>query len=90
MSRHLGVWMNGERVGTWTWLRGTHRFNYHHEWQHSPRYRPLSLSMPWTGNTLQGDQVGWFFDNLLPDNPDVHGCACASWPPWDCPLRVRR
>lgn len=63
--------MNGERVGTWSVLRGEHVFDYDADWLHSPRFRALSLSLPFTGASIKGDGVGWFFDNLLPDNPGI-------------------
>jgi len=77
----LWVWMNGELVGKWSRGRtGRHLFTYEASWLESPRVRSLSLSMPITpGRTVEGDTVGHFFDNLLPDDerirrrlPSVH------------------
>jgi serine/threonine-protein kinase HipA len=69
----LWVWMNGERVGTWSRGRtGRHLFTYEATWLESPRVRSLSLSMPITpGRTVEGDAVGYFFDNLLPDDDRI-------------------
>jgi serine/threonine-protein kinase HipA len=69
-SRSLSVWSNGERVGTWTIpARGETQFLYDQAWQASAVGRPLSLSLPYTGDqALRGDVVRDFFDNLLPDS----------------------
>lgn len=66
----LWAWMNGELVGIWSQGRtGHHRFRYDPTWLESTRVRPLSLSMPITSDrTVEGDAVGAYFDNLLPDN----------------------
>jgi len=66
----LWVWMNGERVGTWTSSRAaTHKLTYESGWIESPRGRPLSLSLPFTADrTIAGDKVAHFFENLLPDS----------------------
>ncbi len=70
-ARSLAVWMNGERVGTWTLpARGPQTFTYDETWLHSSQFRPLSLSLP-TGlgsAALSGDAVESWFDNLLPDS----------------------
>ncbi|MDD5335469.1 MAG: type II toxin-antitoxin system HipA family toxin [Rhodoferax sp.] len=69
----LGVWMNGEHVGTWSVGRtGNHRFEYEPSWPSHPRSRPLSLSLPFTANNqLEGAVVKNYFDNLLPDNESI-------------------
>lgn len=69
----LIVWMNGERVGEWGALRGgTPYFRYAESWADSPRARALSLSLPLTADLeLRGEQVEYYFDNLLPDNPEI-------------------
>lgn len=71
--RELWIWMNGEPVGVWTRGRtGRHRFTYETSWLASPRVRPLSLSLPISADrTIEGEIVGNFFDNLLPDNEQV-------------------
>lgn len=67
--RDLGVWMNGERVGTWTSHPGrTDEFVYAKEWLTTPDARPLSLSMVLQPEPFRGPRVAAFFDNLLPDN----------------------
>ena len=70
-ARSLAVWMNGERVGTWTFpARGAQAFSYAESWLHSSQFRPLSLSLPagLGASTLSGDAVESWFDNLLPDS----------------------
>lgn len=65
--------MNGERVGEWGSLRGgTSFFRYESSWANSRHARVLSLSVPLTANLeVRGPQVDNFFDNLLPDNPEI-------------------
>lgn len=72
-SRSLSVWSNGERVGTWTIpARGETQFLYDKTWRESAVGRPLSLSLPYTGDQpLRGDVVRDFFDNLLPDSEPI-------------------
>jgi len=67
------VWSNGERVGTWTIPpRGETQFLYDKSWRESAVGRPLSLSLPYTGDQLlRGDVVRDFFDNLLPDSEPI-------------------
>lgn len=69
-SRSLSVWSNGERVGTWTIpARGETQFLYDRTWRESAVGRPLSLSLPYTGDLpFRGHAVRDFFDNLLPDS----------------------
>jgi serine/threonine-protein kinase HipA len=69
----LDIWMNGERVGTWSVGRtGRHRLDYAPSWRASQRSRPLSLSLPFTAdNRLEGDAVRNYFDNLLPDSDSI-------------------
>lgn len=74
LTRALGVWMNGVRVGTWRLPpRAPEEFEYDPEWVASDRYRPLSLSLPAPvgGRPLLGDVVTNYFDNLLPDSDVV-------------------
>jgi len=72
-SRSLSVWSNGERVGTWSIpARGETQFLYDKTWRESAVGRPLSLSLPYTGDRpLRGDVVRDFFDNLLPDSEPI-------------------
>ena len=65
--------MNGEFVGYWRIKAGTDELQYTDEWLVNPRGRPLSLSLPFTpGNQMiKGDEVSFYFDNLLPDSQDI-------------------
>jgi serine/threonine-protein kinase HipA len=65
--------MNGERVGTWTVASGKDQLQYDDSWLQSPQARPLSLTLPFTpGNQPhRGEQVGAWFDNLLPDSQRI-------------------
>jgi len=69
--RTLVLWMNGERVGTWTVPQGQDQLQYEDRWLQSPQARPLSLTLPFTpGNQPhRGPLVGAWFDNLLTDSP---------------------
>ncbi len=69
----LSVWMNGERVGTWSKRNGVHELVYDEQWITSPHGRPLSLSLPIVPGNIphRGEVVRTFFENLLPDRPDV-------------------
>ena len=69
----LGVWTNGERVGTWRIADGDHSFQYATSWPASPAGRALSLSLPFTPDNIahRGDIVRNFFDNLLPDSDAI-------------------
>ncbi len=72
-AQALQIWMNGELVGTLSRVNGKHELVYEADWVASPRGRPLSLSLPFLpGNAPhRGDGVLCFFENLLPDRPDV-------------------
>lgn len=66
--------MNGERVGEWGTVRGgtPSLFRYEESWAASSRARSLSLSIPLTADLeVRGSQVANYFDNLLPDNPEI-------------------
>lgn len=69
----LNVWMNGQYVGEWlTGRSATATFTYAKEWLDSPSVRALSLSIPITATReVKGPQVSNYFDNLLPDNPNI-------------------
>jgi serine/threonine-protein kinase HipA len=72
VSQGLALWMNGERVGTWSVDRGSHRLAYDKTWVDSPRRRSLSLSLPITSaREIRGPVVAHYFDNLLPDNERI-------------------
>jgi len=69
----LNVWMNGEPVGVWQRGRtGHHLFRYEPSWLRSEHARPLSLSMPITGDLqVSGAPVANYFENLLPDSDKI-------------------
>ena len=69
----LAAWMNGQRVGTWsTGKSEASTFNYDAAWRNSKFFRALSLSIPVTTDLeVRGPNVTYYFDNLLPDNPDI-------------------
>jgi len=69
----LSVWMNGERVGTWTrTAAGTHEFRYVDAWLASPAARPISLAFPLRPSAdPYRTGVEAYFDNLLPDNRQI-------------------
>ena len=46
-------------------------FTYNQEWLNTPGARPISLSLPLISQPFIGDIVYNFFDNLLPDNPQI-------------------
>lgn len=73
-SGALGLWMNGQRVGTWlVTAQGEHQLHYDEAWLASPLGRPLSLSMPLrpAGAPYKGELVRNYFENLLPDNDNI-------------------
>lgn len=64
--------MNGERVGNWSVsAAGHHTLQYAESWLESRLGRPLSLSLPLQMAPHRGDRVRWYFENLLPDNPQI-------------------
>ncbi len=70
----LGLWMNGDFVGTWSLAPDTpDTLQYDTAWVQSPEGRPLSLSLPFTpGNAPhRGPAVRAYFENLLPDSRDI-------------------
>ncbi|QGZ66529.1 type II toxin-antitoxin system HipA family toxin [Paraburkholderia acidisoli] len=73
-SRALSIWANGERVGTWVVTpTGDTELRYDANWKRSAVGRPLSLSLPFgIGEVpLRGERVHHYFDNLLPDSPQI-------------------
>lgn len=68
------VWANGIQVGRWVVpSSGAMEFRYEPTWITSEHARPLSLSLPidLDGQTIKGDRVGFYFDNLLPDSESI-------------------
>lgn len=66
--------MNGVDVGEWRApAGGPMELRYQPSWIESREGRPLSLSLPLglADVPLRGKEVGWFFDNLLPDRSEV-------------------
>jgi len=79
-SLTLDIWMNGLFVGTWERPKGaTDRLTYDTGWIQSAEGRPLSLSLPFSRargrddekQTLRGDKVAAYFENLIPDNERI-------------------
>ncbi|WP_028225529.1 type II toxin-antitoxin system HipA family toxin [Paraburkholderia ferrariae] len=73
-SRALSVWANGERVGAWVLpAGGDMELHYDAGWKQSAVGRPLSLSLPFGigARPLRGERVHNYFDNLLPDSPQI-------------------
>ena len=68
----LNILMNGILVGTLTKLStGGLAFQYDPHWLKQAGARPISLSLPLMDKQYSGDVVYNFFDNLLPDNPQI-------------------
>jgi serine/threonine-protein kinase HipA len=65
--------MNGLRVGTWRIpARGPMELLYDPAWIDSVEGRPISLSLPFLGGAPhRGNAVAAYFDNLLPDTPEL-------------------
>ena len=73
-SGALGLWMNGQPVGSWeVTAQGEHQLHYDETWLASPLGRPISLSMPLrpAGAPYKGERVRNYFENLLPDNDNI-------------------
>lgn len=76
----LDVYMNGYLVGYFSKsTTGAHRFSYDSGWLTLPQSRPISLSMPLRRQPYNGDEVYNFFDNLLPDNPEIRARVVARY-----------
>lgn len=70
----LGLWMNGDFVGTWRLdAGGVDLLEYDAGWQVAAQGRPLSLSLPFipSGRAHRGDAVRVYFENLLPDSEEI-------------------
>ena len=71
-ARTLAVWMNGERVGTWTTQPGrADTFAYAESWLSAKAVRAISLSLPLRPTPHAGESVTAYFDNLLPENRQI-------------------
>lgn len=71
-NRYLYIYMNGMHVGELEKTKhGALLFSYAESWLNTLGTRPLSLSLPLVDKQFSGDIVYNFFDNLLPDNPDI-------------------
>ncbi|MBD1575919.1 type II toxin-antitoxin system HipA family toxin [Vibrio sp. S11_S32] len=76
----LIAYMNGERVGELIKLtNGAHQFQYDKTWIESSLGRPLSLSLPLQYPKITTDCVINFFDNLLPDLPEIRARIVARY-----------
>lgn len=70
--RTLFIYMNEHLIGKLEKsASGAHYFKYHQTWLDTPNARPISLSLPLMGEQFSGEVVYNFFDNLLPDNPQI-------------------
>lgn len=81
-KKTLGIWMNGEFVGHWTFSSTYgHSFSYDAAWIRHPRSRSLSLSLPLSlgTNPFTGSRVESYFDNLLPDSPGIRKRIAAKF-----------
>lgn len=68
----LSVLMNGELIGRLEkGTTGSLLFSYDEQWLNTPGARPISLSLPLVSQPFTGNIVYNFFDNLLPDNPEI-------------------
>ena len=72
-TRKLALWMNGERVGSWSASPAGDELTYEAGWLASPQTRPLSLSLPFRPGNLphKGQVVSDYFENLLPDSKPI-------------------
>lgn len=68
----LFVYMNGFEVGEYIQrASGAQEFIYSHSWLERRGAVPLSLSLPIIDQTHKGERVYNYFDNLLPDSPEI-------------------
>lgn len=81
-KKSLGVWMNGEFVGHWSFNSANgHAFAYDPAWADHPASRSLSFSLPLARGTapFTGSVVEAYFDNLLPDSPGIRKRIAAKF-----------
>jgi len=68
----LYVYMNGYEVGEYSLKKnGSQIFTYYDSWLKRTNAIPLSLSLPLTDKNHAGQVVYNYFDNLLPDTPEI-------------------
>ncbi|HIF9385780.1 TPA: type II toxin-antitoxin system HipA family toxin [Photobacterium damselae] len=76
----LIAYMNGELVGTLEKHKnGAHTFQYDKNWLTNAVTRPLSLSLKLQLPAIISDAVINYFDNLLPDSPQVRDRIVARY-----------
>lgn len=76
----LIAYMNGELVGTLEKHKnGAHSFQYDKNWVVNAMTRPLSLSLKLQLPPITSDAVINYFDNLLPDSPQVRDRIVARY-----------
>jgi len=63
--------MNDQFVGTLTSRLNNLSFRYSDSWLQSKFARAISISIPLTEQEYSGEALNAYFDNLLPDSPDV-------------------
>ena len=72
LSRNLGVWMNGRRVGRYRLdASGGTGFQYDQEWLDWRHAFPVSRQLPLDTGMQTGSRVNAVFENLLPDSDPV-------------------
>lgn len=71
VKKVLFTYLNGKLVGTLHKQSGALSFQYDEGWLSTNGARPISLSLPLRNDSYSGDVVYNFFDNLLPDNPQI-------------------
>ncbi|GLO60078.1 serine/threonine protein kinase [Vibrio sp. MACH09] len=76
----LIAYMNGELVGTLEkHNNGAHTFQYDKNWLANSVTRPISLSLKLQLPAITSDAVINYFDNLLPDSPQVRDRIVARY-----------
>lgn len=92
----LKILMNGILIGVLEKSKqGGLQFSYDLVWLKTPGARPVSLSLPLVHQRFSGDVVYNFFDNLLPDNPQIRARIQAKFQaatnqPFDLLARIGR
>lgn len=68
----LDVYLNTELVGLLTKRStGALEFKYHEDWLENPDSYPISQSLQLIEVPYKGAEIYSFFENLLPDNPEI-------------------